>query len=53
MIEEITLGGYRFSREKLYVVMVKVITPVILLLLLLQSLGILDLIFEFIGDLFT
>ena len=42
MIEEITLGGLKFNREALYVVMVKVVTPVILLFLLLQSLGILD-----------
>lgn len=40
-IEEITLGGLRFHREKLYVVMVKVVTPIMLLFLLLQSLGIL------------
>ena len=39
IIEEITLGGVRFHREKLYVVMVKIITPIMLLLLLLQSLG--------------
>ena len=53
MIEEIKLGGQTFGREKLYVVMVKVVTPLILLFLLLQSLGILDLIFEFFGDLFA
>ena len=39
VIEEITLGGHRFGREKLYVVMVKFVTPVMLVLLLLQSLG--------------
>ena len=39
VIDEITLGGIRFGREKLYVVMVKYITPVLLLFLLLQSLG--------------
>ena len=39
IIEEITLGGHHFGREKLYVVMVKVVTPVLLALLLLQSLG--------------
>ena len=39
IIDEITLGGFKFSREKLYVVMVKFITPVMLLFLLLQSLG--------------
>lgn len=39
VIEEITLGGSSFRREKLYVVMIKYITPVMLLILLLQSLG--------------
>ena len=39
VIDEITLGGHRFGREKLYVVMVKFVTPVMLLFLLLQSLG--------------
>lgn len=27
IIDEVTLGGYRFRREKLYVVMVKFVTP--------------------------
>ena len=39
IIEEITFGGHHVGREKLYVVMVKVVTPVLLALLLLQSLG--------------
>lgn len=39
IIEEVTLGGFKFGREKLYVVMVKYVTPVMLLFLLLQSLG--------------
>ena len=39
VVEEITLGGHRFGREKLYVVMVTFVTPVMLLFLLLQSLG--------------
>ena len=39
IIDEITLGGFKFGREKLYVVMVKYVTPVMLLFLLLQSLG--------------
>lgn len=38
--EEVKLGGYHFSREKLYVVMVKYITPVLLTFLLLQALGV-------------
>lgn len=41
VINEMTLGGHKFGREKLYVAMVKVITPVLLTFLLLQSLGIL------------
>lgn len=41
VIDEITLGGCRFGRQTLYVVMIKVITPLMLLFLLLQSLGLL------------
>ena len=40
VIDEVTLGGVKFSRAKLYTVMVKFITPVMLLLLLMQSIGI-------------
>ena len=40
VIEEVTHGGFNFGREKLYVVMVKFITPALLTLLLLQALGI-------------
>ena len=40
IIDEVTLGNLKFRREKLYVVMVKYITPVLLAFLLLQSLGI-------------
>ena len=43
IIDEVTLGGCKFGREKLYVVMVKYITPVLLLLLLLQALGVVKL----------
>lgn len=43
VIDEVTLGGYKFGREKLYVVMVKYITPVLLFFLFLQSVGILKL----------
>ena len=39
VIGEVTLGGHKFGREKLYVVMVKFVTPVLLLILLLQALG--------------
>ena len=41
VIDEVTIGGFKFNREKLYVVMVKYVTPVMLLVLLLQSLGLL------------
>lgn len=39
IIDEVTFGGHKFGREKLYVVMVKFLTPVLLTLLLLQALG--------------
>jgi NSS family neurotransmitter:Na+ symporter len=39
IIEEVTHGGHKFGREKLYVVMIKFVTPVLLTLLLLQALG--------------
>ena len=41
VIDEVKRNGEPFGRQKLYVVMIKFITPVLLLLLLLQSLGIL------------
>lgn len=43
VIDEVTLGGYPFHRKRLYIVMMKVIAPVLLALLLLQSVGILQL----------
>ena len=43
VIDEVTRNGEKFHREKLYVVMVKFITPVLLLLLLLQALGVVKL----------
>ncbi len=42
IIDEVTLGGHKFGREKLYVVMVKFVTPLMLLLLLAQALGLLN-----------
>lgn len=41
IIDEIYIGSAKFNREKLYVVMIKYVTPVMLLLLLAQALGIL------------
>ena len=43
IVDEVTLGGHKFGRETLYVVMVKYITPILLLLLLLQALGVVKL----------
>ena len=40
IIDEVTLSGEKFGREKLYVVMVKYISPVLLFFLLLQALGV-------------
>lgn len=40
VIEEVTKNGEKFGRQKLYVVMIKYITPVLLIILFLQSLGI-------------
>lgn len=39
VVDEVTLGGIHFGRKRLYVVMVKYVTPVLLVVLLLQSLG--------------
>ena len=39
VIDEVTLNGHGFGRKKLYVVMVKFVTPLLLTLLLLQALG--------------
>ena len=43
VIDEVTLGGMKFGRKRLYVVMVRYITPVLLLLLLLQAMGVIKL----------
>lgn len=39
VIEEVTLGGHKFGRQKLYTIMVKFITPALLVVLLMQALG--------------
>ena len=41
VIEEVTRNGEHFGREKLYVVMIRYIAPVLLLMLLLQAVGLL------------
>ena len=43
IIDEVRHNGERFGREKLYVLMIKVVAPVLLLFLLLQSLGLVKL----------
>ena len=40
IIDEVTLGGYKFGRKRLYIAMITVIAPILLFLLLLQSFGI-------------
>lgn len=40
VIDEVTLGGYPFKRRRLYIAMITVIAPLLLFLLLLQSVGI-------------
>lgn len=39
IIEEVTQGKYQFRRKWLYIIMIKFIAPIMLLLLLLQSIG--------------
>ena len=43
VIDEVTQGGHKFRRKWLYIVMIRVVAPLLLLLLLLQSLGIMKL----------
>lgn len=40
IIDEVTLGGHKFGRKGLYIVMIKFIAPVLLCILLVQSFGI-------------
>lgn len=41
--DEVRQGGFKFSRERLYIVMIRVVAPIMLLLLLCQSLGLISL----------
>lgn len=43
IIDEVTRNGERFGRAKLYVAMIKIVAPVLLVFLLLQSLGLVKL----------
>lgn len=40
IIDEVTIGGYKFGRKRLYIAMITVIAPLLLILLLLQAFGI-------------
>ncbi|MBP3326543.1 MAG: sodium-dependent transporter [Coprococcus sp.] len=42
VIDEVTEGGYKFGRKTLYVIMIKFVTPILLLILLLRSVGLLS-----------
>lgn len=44
VIDEVEKSGCKFGRKKLYIVMIKVIAPILLLILLLKSVGILTII---------
>lgn len=44
IIDEVEKSGCRFGRKKLYIVMIQYITPILLVILLLKSLGILTII---------
>ena len=43
VLDEVRIGGCRFRREKLYVVMIRYVAPVLLVFLLLQALGVVKL----------
>ncbi len=43
IIDEVTQGGHKFGRKTLFIIMIKFVVPIMLLLLLLQSVGILKL----------
>ncbi|MDE7226225.1 MAG: sodium-dependent transporter, partial [Ruminococcus sp.] len=42
VIDEVTQGKHKFGRKTLYIVMIKFVAPVMLLILLLQSMGIIN-----------
>lgn len=43
VIDEVTQGKYKFGRKTLYIIMIKFVAPIMLLMLLLQSFGIIKL----------
>lgn len=42
VIDEVTEGGYKFGRKTLYIIMIKFVTPILLFILLLRSVGLLS-----------
>ncbi len=40
VIDEVTIGGYKFGRKALYIAMIKYIAPVLLFIILVQSFGV-------------
>ena len=40
VIEEIEFGGHKFKKKTLYTVMIKFVTPILMLMLIMQSLGV-------------
>lgn len=40
VIDEVTIGGYKFGRKTLYIAMIRYIAPVLLFILLVQSFGV-------------
>lgn len=43
VIDEVTIGGYKFGRKRLYIAMIQYVAPVLLFVLFLQSLGLFSL----------
>lgn len=43
IIDEVTQGGYKFTRKNLYIIMIKYVAPILLIVLLMQSIGIISL----------
>ena len=43
VIDEVTQDKFKFSRKTLYIIMIKFVVPLLLLILLLQSIGIIKL----------
>lgn len=48
IIDEVCLGGHKFGRKTLYVAMIKVVAPLLLIFLILQSTGLLTFLIRFV-----